>query len=369
MRYATRSLLAFICSTSLAHAQNCYSQADLSRVTPAGLRVIQPALLPASDGTASPYLPATHFAATNLDPAQTSTWSTSYENAVIWVNRGDDGMVHKPNPPNGPRVMVTVSGVTAPCFAKYSTKAIADAATWSNIAYTIGRFTTHSGRGWLDYTRAAGVPDGNVLEWADFVADATAICTGTYTDNTGTFFYSTDYVIEPSSRLSAVPTTPTQMVIMDYERHDGATTTETKGVVYESCQNIRGRGYLCGMYDNPLNGLLAPQNGIDGTDVDYLAAHVDQLGIYPFPKSGDTYLGSFNEQMVMFTSLPCAKFNLQVDMAMSASDAAALRAAALDPATAVCPFGGVELFYDGQTPGGDCSTDYNQKLAILLGMQ
>lgn len=357
-------LLAFAFSTPVL-ADNCFSQADLANVTPSGLRIVQPTQVPLSDSSASLYYPASHFTATNLSNAQTSTFSTAYQDAVVWVNRGDDGTVHKPNPPNGPRVMVTIGSVTAPCFAKYSTKAIADAATWSNIAYTIGRSTTHSGRGWLDYTRAAGIADTNVLEWAAFVADASTICTGTYTDSTGTFFYSTDYVIEPSAKLSTVPTTPTQTVFLDYEPHDSRTTTETNALVYEACQNIHGRGYLCGGYNNPLNGSQAPQNGIDGTNVDYLAARYDQMGIYPFPKSGDTYLGSFNEQLAMFTSPPCAKFNLQADMAMGNSDASALRAAAT---AAACPFGGVWFFYDAQTPGGVCTTDYNVKEDIFLGL-
>lgn len=360
--------IALLCSAALAHAQNCYSQADLTRVTPSGLRVIQQALPPASDTAASAYLPATEFVATNLQSAQTSTLSTALMSAKIWANRSDTGVPNaKPNPPDGPRIMVN-DGVHGffPCFVALDATAT-DAATQSKSSYSAGRFPHHSGKGWLDYTEAAGIPDANVLEWPDFVSAAPTICTGFFTNISGSFYYETGYVIEPAAKLSTVPTMPQGCIEDDWEVQDGHTDAQTKAVIAAEYQNIHtGLGRCLRIYTNPLNGPFATYNGIDGTDVDYLAAHVDQLGIYPFPKSGDTYLGSFNEQMAMFTSPPCAKFNLQVDMAMSVSDITALRAAAFDDTT--CPLGGVELFYDGQAPGGDCSTDYNQKLAIILGM-
>lgn len=365
-RIVAFTLAALIASP--ASALNCYSQSDLSRVTPAGLRVIQPALPPASDSAASLYFPATDFVATNLQPAQTSTLSTATMSARLWVDRSDDGPITaKPNPPDGPRVSVN-DGVhgSFPCFADYPNSTWRDAVIQSKAAYVGGRFTHHSGKGWLDYTEAASIADANVLEWPAFVTDAPSICPTFYTDSTGSFYEESGYVLDPAAKLSTMPMAP-GCVELDWEPHDGRPDSETKSLIAAIYQNIHtGLGYCLRVYTNPLNGPLAPYNGIDGSDVDYIAAHVDQLGIYPFPKTGDTYLGSFNEQMAMFTSPPCAKFNLQVDMAMSVSDITALRAAAFDDTT--CPLGGVELFYDGQAPGGDCSTDYNTKLAIILGM-
>lgn len=363
--------IAWLCSASIVLAANCYSQADLARVTPTGLRVIQQALPPASDTAASAYLPATEFVATNLQPAQTSTFSTALMSAKIWANRSDTGIPNdKPNPPDGPRILVN-DGVhgSFPCFvALPSTET--DASTQSKAAYSGGRFTHHSGKGWLDYTEAAGIPDASVLEWSAFVTAAPTICTGFFTNSTGSFYYESGDVIEPAAKLSTVPTMPQGCIEDDWEVQDGHTDAQTKAVIAAEYQNIHtGLGFCFRLYTNPLDTTSSQANGVDGTDVDYLAAHTDQMSVLPHPSnSGDTYLASFNRQMAMFTSPPCAKLDLTVDMAMSVSDATALRAAALDPATASCPLGGVEIWLDNQVAGGDCSSTYNQVLAVILGL-
>jgi hypothetical protein len=218
----------------------------------------------------------------------------------------------------------------------------------------------------VDYTRAAGISDDHVLEWPAFVANAQNTCNSIYTDKSGTWYFMTGYVVEPAAKLSTVPVTSQIGVELDYERHDGETTAETNALIYESGQNVHGKGYTLGMYNNPLNGPLQPDNRIDSTNLAYLIAHVDEFGVFPYPSyQGMTYLQSFQAQMAMLTNPPCAKLNLEVDMAMTVADARALRGAIVSP---TCTFGGAELFLDGQVAGGDCSTPYNQVLGTILGL-
>lgn len=367
-----RLVAALLLVASPAWAAPCYTQADLARVTPAGLRVIQQALPPSSDTTASNYFPATEFVDTNLQTAQTSTFTGALMSASVWRDRSTASpYTQKPNPPDGPRVSVIGAQGTWPCYSSFPTQAQADASFQSKIAYVGGRWYTHNGKGWLDFTEAAGIPDANVLEWPAFASGAPTICPGNFFSNsTGSFYFQVGDVIESGAKLSTVPTMPHGCIQPDWEAQDEETASEANSIIAATAQNVHAMGYCYRLYTNPLDSISAQRDGFDATNLNWVLSKVDQMSVFPYPSlgAGDSYLASFNRQMAMLTAPPCSKLSLTVDMAMSISDATALRAAAIDPVTAACPVGGVEVWPDEQTPGGDCSSPYNQKLAILLGI-
>lgn len=362
-------LFAMTCSVM---ADNCFPTNDTTQIyahNASTFRVEQVTTCPHTNTSANNYFLETDCVSGNLSNAQTSTYSLSNQDARIWVDRADDGTVtHKPNPPDGPNVNVD-DGThgSHPCFNKFTTKPIADASTQSKVSYTAGRWLTHNNKnGWLDYTRSAGVTDDHVLEWATFVSLAPTICNGVYTDANGTWYYSTDYIVEPVAKLADTPVTPTEIIELDYERHDGETITQTNALIAAIWQNIHALGFKLGIYTNPLDGNQQVANGIDGTNVDYLVAKSDYFGIFPYPFNvqGNTTIQTFNNQMAMLHSPDCNKLNLVVDGNMSVDDARALRAAITG---GTCVFGGVEMFYDGASVGGTCDTPYEQDLQIIIG--
>lgn len=370
MQWFYRIFLVLFTLSAPVAADQCFPTNDLTPVyahNATTFRIIQATTCPATNGAASNYFVQTHCVSTNLAPAQTSVWTGSVQRARIWANRSMGGPVTaKPNPPDGPRIMVD-DGVhgSFPCFNAFSTIPIADASTLSKIAYTIGRFTTHNGKGWRDYTRAVGIADDHVLEWAAFTTQAPQICTGFYTDSTGSFYYSTDYVVEPSAKLSTVPTTPKDLVEIDLEYHDGHTDAQTKALIGAIVQNTHAVGYNFGVYTNPLNGPLQVYNGIDIADADWIVAKDDETTVYPINNGGQTYLQSFNNQMALLTTPNCSKLNMTFDGQMQPSDARDLRAAMT---ASGCTFGGIEMFYDGAVVGSSCDTTWEQDFEILLGI-
>lgn len=346
-----------------AASADCLPQSSISSVMPSGWRVYQPTTCPNSDSqTTYKYFPQTACTTIQMASALTSTWDEGSIIQTIWANRWSGGHNQKPNPPNGIRILVN-DGVhgSFPCFLSYSSQDLSVAANESEVAYAIGRYITHNGRGWLDYTRAVGLPDSSVYEWANFVAAAPTLCS-TW-DAADSVYIAADIVVEPQAKLSDVPTIPKVGIKIDWEVQSGMTTTETNAEVYEIGQNVHGRGYLLVFYTNPLDGTSAPYNGIDGTNVDYLLAHVDNFGILVWPANPQhkTVAQSLTDQMAMFTSPDYSKFNLIADMAMDSTDAGTLRVLT----TTTYPFGGIDVWIDGQTV---CTSAYNQALQTLLGI-
>jgi hypothetical protein len=160
-----------------------------------------------------------------------------------------------------------------------------------------------------------------------------------------------------------VPTTPALGVEIDYERHDGITPAGTTAFMQEATNNIHGRGYLEKFYTNPLYGAMQPLNGIDASNTDKILKMVDTFGILVWPANpqGYTVAQDLDLQMSFFSAPDFSKFNLTADMAMTPAQATTLHAML----TSSYPFGGVELFLDGQSPG---TATYNQVLSNLLGM-
>lgn len=370
MRRLVASFLALLVANP-AFGQVCYTQSDIARVVPYGWRVEQSTTPPASDNLGSyKYYPLNATDTQTLDSAQSSSWSGGVVYHRIWVNRWSGGYPNtKPNNIVGPTITVN-DGVhgSAPCFLAYSSPSFADAATESEVSYTIGRWTTHNNRnGWMDYPLNAGMSASNVYEYSAFASVAQSLCTNW--DAAHGVYYVTDVVVEPSSKLSTLPLGMQGGVELDWETQSGEPTTETNAVIYEIGQNIHGKNanYKLKLYTNPLDGSSAPYNGITSANVDYILAHVDVFGILVWPANPahKTVQQTLDDQMAMFTSPNTSKLNLIADMAMSLSDAQTLHTSI----TSQYSFGGIEFWYDGQSAGGVCSTGYNQTVAALLGIQ
>lgn len=361
------AFLLLIVSPAWATTPVCFSQAQIANVTPSGWRIYQNTSCPTSNSQPSyKYFPETTCTPAQMPASMTSTWTNGSVMQSIWANRWNGGHNKKPNPPSG--ASVSVSDGThgaANCFLAYTSQAKADAATFSEVSYAIGRENTNAGsNGWLDYTRAASIPDASVYDYASFTANASTLCS-TWSATYG-LYVATDIVVEPSAKLVDVPTIPRLGIEVDYEPQDSRSTSSTNAFFATVAANVHGLGYTLTLYTNPLDGIGGtPFNGVSAANVDYILGQVDEFGIYVIatPKN-KTPLQSLVDQMAMFTSPAYAKFNLMADMAMSPTDAALVRAAV----TTTYPFGGINIVLDGQTPGGSCATSYNQTLANLLGL-
>lgn len=348
---------------SMASA-TCLPQSSNSSITPSGWRVYQNTSCPTSNSQASyKYFPETICSPVQMPAALTSTWTGGGIMQSIWANRWNGGHNKKPNPPSGAAVSVN-DGVhgAASCFLAYTSQANSNAATYSEVAYAIGRASTTGGsNGWLDYTRAVSIPDASVYDYASFTTNASTLCStwsATYA-----VYYATDIVVEPSAKLADVPNIPQLGVEIDYEPQDSRSTSDTNTFFATVAANVQGLSYRLALYTNPLDGLGGtPYNGISSANVDYILTQVDEFGIYVIAAPvGKSPLQSLTDQMAEFTSPPYSKFNLMADMSMALSDAQAVRAAV----TSTYPFGGVNIVINGQTV---CTTTYNDNLKAFTGV-
>lgn len=342
----------------------CLPQSSNSSISPTGWRVYQNTSCPTSNSQASyKYFPESICSPAQMPAALTSTWTGGSIMQSIWANRWNGGHNKKPNPPSGSVVPVTGAHGTANCFLDYSSQAKANAATYSEVSYAIGLASTTAGsNGWLDYTRAASIPDASVYDYATFVTNASTLCSAW--SATYGLYYASDIVVEPSAKLADVPHIPQFGVEIDYEPQDSRSTSDTNTFFATVASDLHGISYRLALYTNPLDGLGGtPYNGISTANVDTILGQVDEFGIYvvAVPPMGKTPLQSLDDQMAKFTSPTYSKFNLMADMAMSLSDAQAVRAAV----TSTYPFGGVNIVIDGQTV---CTSTYNDNLKAFTGV-
>lgn len=358
---------------------NYFTRAMNALILPTGFLSAMEIQCPSSDAQTNStyaYFPLNLCVTNNIDyMVTTSTETLIPVDQFPWGNRWTETGTRntRPNQIYGQTVRL-----------RYSSKAIADAATTAEIAASLGYGAHVSGAscptapnpcGYLDITEAAGIADGSVYTYANFVASVLSTCTIAYA---GFTTCPVDTVVLTQNYIANMPTAPIHGITLDWEPADGHTASETTAIMTAIAALVHKKNSICqaaacvfSLYTNPLDSATsAARNGFVGTgnvdaNTDTILGIVDLFGIQLFHGTpGGSIPTSLTRQIAMFAAPSYSKMFIIWDLQNGVTAASSVRTSI----TVTHVWNGVHFWRDYTTQGGPCSTVVNQQIGNLVGV-
>ncbi len=270
------------------------------------------------------------------------------------------------------------------CRPIYSSVATSDAATAAPIAYSAGWAATESGgnagKGYLDITRAAGIPDAQVMSIDTFATlaanSATDPCTGTSGSYVGTFSTAQDYVLLPQARLVDA-TIPMRGFRLDAEFFDGRSPSQVTALYTQLLGLIQpaknGTTYKLSTYHDNLTTGIAQYTGITSANICTLLGMGAEMSVTAQGGNPQNNVLASVQAQVQFVvnacgSFPYDKHRLIFRFANYPSGTTVADAQAINAELQAHPWAGLELQKFYSVFGGTCDRYTTQRLAAVAGI-
>lgn len=335
---------------------------------PSGWSVTMQTGLPANAKVSYKFFPLTQACGHDVAAAAASTWTgPATFCAMLWINKYCCGHGNAPNNnPISPTILVNGTQ----CYARF-TRSAAEASTASAVqASHVSGLAAHrqDGLGYNDIAVAGGFSENDVIPYAVFAANPAAYCT----DSSSGQLTVDDKIILLNGTLSAIQVLHVNGLMMDYERHDGASGAETLGLVTKIALLVRTANpqWKVQLYTNPMDGNAFPFNGIFPVgnpqwNTDAILTAVDTFGIFAYSQNS---VGTVSQEVAaeeaMFQNFVPGKADLAWDLRNSPADAAAMYSFAASQG-----FHGVIFWLNGTANGSSsCSDLVNQQIGSLSGV-
>ncbi len=340
-----------------------------------------------------PFFPMSVAETQNIKAMVASTWTGSTSTTscnpacpisgehFIWVNhipRVSVGDLPNPTFPS----ITSSSGNT--CRPVYTTYARSDAATAAQLAFSAGWGATetggNAGKGYLDITRAAGIPDAQVMgidAFAALAADSsTDPCTGTMGTTIGTFSTVTDYVLLPQARLVDA-TIPMRGFRIDAEMFDSRTPAQVTALYTQLLGLIQpaknGTTYKLSTYNDDLTSGIAQYTGITAANICTLLSMGAEFSVTAqLPNPQNDVMASVAAQVAFVQnacgSFPYAKHRLIYRLGVYPSGTSLTDAQNINAELRAHPWGSLEIQRMYAKVGGTCGRFTTQRLAAAFGI-
>lgn len=279
--------LADAAGTSSLGQQRYFQKKDNMRLD--GTRVFQLVPPPRSDKLAENYAywPATDFSSGNAKAVNDSTWTGGDSWYFQWANRTNYGTAwnKKPNPTPSPAIRLgkDSAGKDIECRLTYTSIARANAATRSQIRYTLGMTREQYMQPWL---LLPGTSEADFVNDDTFRASPTSYCTTAFNWNgwQGNLNYmvATDKVLLPALRMSKTSQTG---IVLDYEVQDSRKPETTQAFIKGVAADVHRMGKKLMVISNPLNAPTQKYTSLTAGNLPAILDDVDYLSLMLWSKN------------------------------------------------------------------------------------
>jgi hypothetical protein len=247
-----------------------FTPADSALAELNGPKVFMPtgSLVPSStdDESTNPYWPLTDAVSQSLDILTASTWS-GRKWGFGWNNRAD-GLATSHNQRPNPIWPTILTRSLKQGRASFTTYAKAIGATLVQAMHRLG----YTEAEYQAAAVAAGFSTADIIPWATLAADPDT-------------YFTIPSTVEPSFALMSDKiwispyTLGASNYVLDYEPQDGRATSDTTSALTDIAAKVHAKSKLWVFYSNPLDGALAPFNGLDATNIPTILSLADYMGV------------------------------------------------------------------------------------------
>ena len=358
-----------------------WGASTINSVTPAGLRVMQQSPPPTSTSTNLNFalFPGSDFGTTQIGKLVSSTYNGVNGHAWVWGMRANYKVSNQANPIFQATFTVPVNGIEKQAAMEFSTYDYADACTLSHLAYHTG-MPAHNGSltGYLDYLNVVGLSDSAWIPYATAAANPTAYFNRAPTNANPRQRVSLD-LVEPVAKLSeATMSKMKKGILIDGEWADLRSSSQLRAFSTKAAGIIRAGGMESTMYLNSWNAGNAQNEGLyDPTTVASIYNDFDWICpvVWPSNIEKNVEQSMLNQLNLLPSNCDMSKVCLTIGIGpykgqLTSQDATMIRSFIT----------GSHPFMNGRQirminwwrcyglPGGDITRQYNQILAIVMGL-